>query len=584
MLKKIYFVRERNIFRLIAVCLLFSAITFSAQAEIELFLAPDGGWDPVNKDRTITLNAGKEVKATLNNAVLDLIHTTRDGGQIKIAMYAFSDATIQDVLIETAFKRNVKIKILLDGVAAWTKDIRKEFYAKVKAAQKLAPPEKQLNFQIKVVDKASFVARGRTRKLDSGETIYGTMHEKFGVFYQPDMKVPFDSFAGSSNLSIGSDQKFSENRFVFKNDPSVARQFAEEFARLWNEYGVDVLANAESEPYIPADPAVGGVRVIFNCEPIDEERNYRIDRNLLDHIDMVNRKGGTIDIMMFSFTHFQLAQRILELAQRYPEITIRIIMDQAQIISDENHRGILGPYMEEKAEELGIKNLHIRYKWRTNVFRWAEDEKATEEKKDPRSLPDGAEKIDPDTDGVPAANKKQASQPTGQAKAKIEAIHWRNLILHHKVLIVNGNRMIAGSFNWSASAEERNFENVMVFNSSYPGQKDAIDRMLAEFNLMWKSVYDSSVRNSRNKFPQVISGSEGRKKTEEIFTLLSKKGIRPILEFIDNSKFISATFKELLEATKQPQAELKENLKALVTKGILYIRMHKDDEVYGLAD
>ena len=117
-----------------------------------------------------------------------------------------------------------------------------------------------------------------------------------------------------------------------------------------------------------------------------------------------------------------------------------------------------------------------------------------------------------------------------------------------KVLIVNGNRMIAGSYNFSASAEERNFENVMVFNGSYPGQQDVIDRMATEFEFLWNSVYDPSEKKKRNRSPQVIDGPEGRKKVLEIFALLKKKGIKKIIETIDSAKYVSATFKDLKKA------------------------------------
>ena len=557
--------------RFLSLSFIFILMAASAYGEIDLYLAPNGGWAEQNRTQTIELNEGEEIKGTLNNAVVDLINDTKDGGLIKIAMYAFSEEGLQDTVINAAFHRDIKVKILLDGVAAWTKEIRQDFYQKIKQARQSIPAEKWNNLQVRSVTKRMFVDRGRTRVLDDGKQIYGTMHEKFGVFYQPGVKVPFDSFSGSSNISFGSDQKFSENRFVFRNEPSVARQFAEEFARLWNEYGEEVLGKTESEPYISAEPVMGEVEVIFNGEPLNEEEFHRIDKCLIDHIDMVEPKGGSIDIMMFSFTHFEIAQHLLDMAQWNPEITIRIIMDQTQVIADEEHRGVLGPYMEEQAEKRGIENLHIRYKWRTNIFRWAEPEEEAAKAKEA----DETGKADPATDEI-----VKAASPT----PAIEAIHWRNLILHHKVMIVNKNRMVAGSYNYSASAEERNFENVMVFNGQYPDQQEPIDRMQAEFDLMWNSMYNEEIKTKRIRTPQVVTGPVGRRLTKTIHELFKQDGIKEILDVIDNAKYVSASVRELVEATDMNKAEIKQKIQALLEAGILHVRTFKEEEFYGLAD
>lgn len=39
-------------------------------------------------------------------------------------------------------------------------------------------------------------------------------------------------------------------------------------------------------------------------------------------------------------------------------------------------------------------------------------------------------------------------------------------IMHHKFLLVDGNRGVTGSFNWSGAAQTGNHENVLIFASS----------------------------------------------------------------------------------------------------------------------
>ncbi len=269
-------------------------------------------------------------------------------------------------------------------------------------------------------------------KLKSGNTIYGTMHEKFGVFYSPRSKVPYNSFAGSSNISKGSDQRFAENRIFFYDNPSVARQFQEEFARLWNEYGSCAVSRCQSEMYVPAYPISGDVRVIFNGEPITEDTYSRIDEELEKLISKVDWNGG-LDIAMFSFTNKNLAEAIVRCAMKKSKAKFRILLDMTQMIEDKSHRGVIGPWFERQAKKNGLKNLEVRYKWRSNAYGWDEMFK------------------------------------------RADLLHSRNRLLHHKFMIVNKNLMATGSYNWSFSAEGRNLENIMIFKRSYKKHDQTID-------------------------------------------------------------------------------------------------------------
>ncbi|MEM8594309.1 MAG: phospholipase D-like domain-containing protein [Pseudomonadota bacterium] len=52
--------------------------------------------------------------------------------------------------------------------------------------------------------------------------------------------------------------------------------------------------------------------------------------------------------------------------------------------------------------------------------------------------------------------------------------------MHHKFMIVDGQRLANGSFNWTRSASERNQENVVVHDD--PQLISEFDRM---FNALW---------------------------------------------------------------------------------------------------
>ncbi len=65
--------------------------------------------------------------------------------------------------------------------------------------------------------------------------------------------------------------------------------------------------------------------------------------------------------------------------------------------------------------------------------------------------------------------KNQISQYSEYMKLQTTGIQVRNDtnsgLMHHKVAVIDGYIILTGSFNWSASAEERNNENLMVIRS-----------------------------------------------------------------------------------------------------------------------
>jgi len=63
---------------------------------------------------------------------MKMIEDTENSGTIKICMYAMGDMATVDVLIKTAMERKIKVKLLLDACADWTKDIRTEILKRVK--------------------------------------------------------------------------------------------------------------------------------------------------------------------------------------------------------------------------------------------------------------------------------------------------------------------------------------------------------------------------------------------------------------------------------------------------------------------
>jgi len=509
-------------------------------AEIEIYLAPNGGFSKRNSERTVIMKDGTKVPATLNNTLIQLIESTEDGGIIKIAMYSFSYKPVQEALLD-AGKRGIKVKLILDASAEWTKDIRKEFCDAIfKETEKAKQENKVFDFQVKEILPKAMMDRGRFKR-EPDLLIIGTMHEKFGIFFPKGCKIPLNGFCGSANVSGSASDVYGENRVIFHNEPSMGRQLAEEFARLWNEYSSPVTENCQSESFIPSTTDLTEVQIISNSKPLDEENMQRIDTYLIKMMEQVNRQGGTIDIAIFSFTHEVLANKLLELAENYPNIKIRLLMDLNQMELTESNPGILGPYLLKAVEFKGLTNFEIRFKWRSNAFAW-----------DPQ-------------------------------KGSGQLIHFRNPLLHHKAMIVNRSKMAIGSYNWSSSAEYRNFENVMLFHGDVPEHQKIIDCFLAEFDLIWGNLKDDKAITARIDYPQVVTGPQGRKLKAMICKAFDDPDCRKIMEALDG-RTAGVSEPDLVAKTGLSLEKIQEKTAALVQTTLIFKRVQDGVTIYQAAD
>ncbi len=533
-------VKSKRLVLLVLFVLVLAAAQSAAQ-DVDFYVAPNGGFSPANNQRTITLIDGSVIKATLNNGVHDMVQRTPAGGAIKIVMYNFDFAPIRDLLIERATRDGVQVKVLLDNAASWTDANVAKFIKAIKdAEQKARQAGNPFDFQMKVTNKKSFIHHHRVRTLDNGKVIFGTMHEKFGVIYPEKNGPPLHMFAGSSNISASSDDVYAENRIFIRNEPVVAQIYANQFARLWNLYGLRRAGTITPETVVPpaGDPPF---EIIFNGEHVGSLLEYkyrRIDERIIELLDEV-KPNSSVEIAMFSFTHFTIANKILEVAQKHRGTRFRLLFDHSMIQVSEERIGLMPPYLEGKIKELGLKNIEIRYKFRANAYGWNKE----------------TETIDLD--------------------------HFRAYLLHHKVMVVNKEKIIFGSFNWSGSAEYRNFEDVIIMSSDTVYGQDVINRFLAEYDFLWNKPF---VRRGGESYqPYVIDGDYGRELAGKICTTLGEWGPSKIRYLLD--RFGPKTLNELIKKAGLDSGKL---MKALgKTMNARLVKAVKRDDgriVYQLSD
>jgi competence ComEA-like helix-hairpin-helix protein len=134
---------------------------------------------------------------TLSSAAVDLIRRAKPGDTVKLAMYGLSANTPEYRELVEAAARGVRFKIVLNK--AYNESV-------AGALHRLG--EQGLPIEVRLM-------RGKT------------MHEKFGVLND-------DCFHGSANMSGSSEEKHSEDRFLVKNNASLAADFHSEHDLLWS--------------------------------------------------------------------------------------------------------------------------------------------------------------------------------------------------------------------------------------------------------------------------------------------------------------------------------------------------------------
>ncbi len=426
--------------------LLISCATQAAALDVLVCLSPLGGFAPSNNGRKITID-GREQPLGLNNALIDIIKKTPASGSVKIAMYNFAHRDILGLLLDRALQDGLQVRILLDNCADWTQEAVRDFATTVdKVARKAAEDKRPFDFQIKLVTPAVMKKYKRTRVLDDGKEIIGTMHQKFGIIYHDRNAPPTTSFGGSANICPSSDEIYAENRIFYNNSTDTALVWASQFARLWNEYadpGTNVVA---SEPAVKIEKRPE-FEILFNVEPTASGTMTAIDERIISLLDEV-KPDGTVEVAMFSFTHSRIANKIIEVAEKNPGARFRLFFDHSMLLTGPDRRGLMPPVIEEKIKEKKLANIEIRYKFRANSYTYD-------------------------------AKLKEVAQD-----------HFRAPLLHHKFLIVNHQKIITGSYNWSASAEVRNMEDAVIFDAATTYGKDVIDRYLAEFDFLWNNRYE----------------------------------------------------------------------------------------------
>ncbi|MBI5366489.1 MAG: DUF1669 domain-containing protein [Planctomycetes bacterium] len=78
--------------------------------------------------------------------------------------------------------------------------------------------------------------------------------------------------------------------------------------------------------------------------------------------------------------------------------------------------------------------------------------------------------------------------------------HPETQLMHHKYMIVDGKDLVSGSYNWSDTAEQTNYENIIHFKG--PDVKTKVRAFQKEFDKLWGM--------NRNRYPAFMEALRAR--------------------------------------------------------------------------
>lgn len=125
---------------------------------------------------------------------------------------------------------------------------------------------------------------------------------------------------------------------------------------------------------------------------------------------------------------------------------------------------------------------------------------------------------------------EKAGVPVRYKLYSLAYYHFKATLMHHKFMIVDGETLLAGSYNWSETAERSNDENLLVFRSaSHP---KVLRTFAREFEGLWELG-----RKTYPAFRKAVTDDDGPRYLPIHFNTryfgtpmsLSRREIEPIL-------------------------------------------------------
>lgn len=364
---------------------------------------------------------------------------------VDVAIYSFSDSAVRDALAR-AVDRGVAVRVVYESAHEHADDPEGTWSASLE----------DRGIEVRWVNKI--------------------MHHKFAIVDGPRASLDEAGTAwlydSSGNWSLSAGTKYDENSVFLQGDPKLVLQFQREFELLW-ENGRPLVWN-EAIRAVPAAPAItdDDVALAEGSEAVFTSANFRTyassdgptfardgDRATVVSrlVELIAGAGESIWIASGHFRSRPIAEAVRDAALANPELDVRVYLDQQEFTSEwtfadeeEDHAACVAAG-DDDCEEIGehfgylLVEAGVPVRYKTYSYRW---------------------------------NYATALQ------------------MHDKYLVVDGETVATGSYNYSFNAEYDTLENVVVYERErYP---ELVDAYLGNHALLWETgraagLYESLV-------------------------------------------------------------------------------------------
>lgn len=438
----------------------FNAVSFEAEAGRTYFLlldsfADDGGAFEAHLDCTgagtvidgqppveVTTEvffspteiADSHLEATV--AAIDAATTSLD-----VAMYSFSYGPLMEAL-ERAQQRGVSIRVITNDAAK---------HRKSPEGTRSAALE-DMGIEVRWINKIQ--------------------HHKFVLIDGPRTDLGGAATAtlitGSANWSWSAATKYDENTIKVQGDAALALEFQREFNHLWDNSrdvvwneGIGAISHAAvSEDAI--DGATGSAEAVMTSDNFTtyESGTYGATFKLVKGSGVVRESIAhliesaqqSIWIASGHLRSRQISDAILKAVDDNPSLDVRVYVDAQEFVGDSTHSGEVEEFASCMAEAVGDADDQRVCLDRGLHFGW-----------------------DLAAAGI-------------DIRYKSYSYRWHYATarqMHHKYLIVDGETVATGSYNYSNNAELETMENVVVYAAAaYP---ELVQAFVANHEGIWST-------------------------------------------------------------------------------------------------
>lgn len=237
---------------------------------------------------------------------------------------------------------------------------------------------------------------------------------------------------------------------------------------------------------LPALPA-HAADVWFNSEP-DVNLTGRVLEAFDRNVEAAAGRPADVYVNIFAFTEASIAEKMLLTAKENPNVTVKMVTDWSMLSASGRH---MAPYLEMAAAG--------KYDDACNGLESAAA-KRTACKANLESLLGG--QLLPN---LQIRYKKDDPYRYDANLGKVVYDHGRTDGLnHHKgvAFVIDGvpTEMLTGSFNWSPTANDSNYENLMRFTREEPAERALIRAFAAETGAMFNNAAISLAGDDARRF------------------------------------------------------------------------------------